>query len=223
MGYGEFGRESGGSDVKRGAIVLAGGRNTRMGTEKWLLSIGGVTVLERVVNELGPRVDDVAVVLPFEADETAAARVTALLAGRGVRLLRDAEPDGGPLVGIAAGLAAIEGETALVSASDMPFVRWAVAEALFDACERSGADAAVPLRNGRLHPLFAVYRKTTLPTLRTYRNDGGRKVLGWIERLETAYVGDETLSSLDPDETAFFNMNAKPDYEEALRRIRSQE
>jgi molybdopterin-guanine dinucleotide biosynthesis protein A len=199
--------------MSRGVIVLAGGNNSRMGREKWLLRLDGRTVLERIIETFIDKVDSVTVVLPYGSegrDESVVEQVTNRL---GAALTRDEEGGVGPLAGVLAGFRHSQAEWNLIAASDMPFVQWPVAERLFAVCETSGADGAIPVRMGRAHPLFAVYRRTGLGPLEAYRQEGGRKVMEWAGRLHTVEVTDEQLSPLDPEGVAFFNMNTKEDYE----------
>ena len=48
--------------MTRGAVILCGGRSTRMGRDKATLPFGDATLLERVVAILQPLVDEVTVV-----------------------------------------------------------------------------------------------------------------------------------------------------------------
>lgn len=201
--------------LNRGAIVLAGGKSSRMGRDKWRIELGGRTVLERIADELRGKVDALTVVLPFDA---AAATLREVEASLGARAIRDETAGGGPLAGIAAGLRAFAGDAALVAAADMPFVRWPLAAALFAACEAPGVDCALPVVAGRAHPLFAAYRRDVLASLDAYYRDDGRKVTEWVGRLRAATLDEAALARVGADETALFNMNA-PEHVEIAERM----
>ncbi|HZG88227.1 molybdenum cofactor guanylyltransferase [Paenibacillus sp.] len=207
--------------MKRGVILLAGGENRRMGAEKWLLPLGGVPVLGRLASAFAGKADDLAVVLPYGADRALRARAEEAADGVQIRWLTDAEPSAGPLAGIEAAMSGSDCDCFLACAADMPFARWDIASLLFDICEKEGVQAAVPVRGGRLQPLFAVYRKDALTALQAYRTEGGRKVMGWIDRLQASIVPEDRFALLDPDERALFNMNTPEDYEKARRWIDS--
>lgn len=198
--------------MERGLIVLAGGKNVRMGRVKWLLPVGGQPVLGTIVDVLCGHVEDVVIVLPYGADERLRRQAVGAVGGGSVRWLQDEQPAGGPLAGLAVALKHSPCERNLVVAADMPFVRRDVAELLFRACERQGTDAAVPVSGGRMHPLFAVYHRRTLPSLLAYRDGSGRKVMDWLAALHVAKVEGEELKHADPDGAAFFNMNTEEDY-----------
>jgi len=204
--------------MSRSVVILAGGANRRMGAEKWLLPVGGTPVLGRLVRALDGIADDVAVVLPWGASEALRAKAEAAAGGglrSGVRWVADEEPDAGPLAGIEAAFAGAAGERCAVVAADMPFPRRELLEALFEVCRDAGAEAAIPERGGRLHPLFAVYRTDTLEKLRSYRRRGGRKVMEWLGGLNAVVLAEAETAAFDPDGTALFNMNTPDDYDRA--------
>src|SRR5262245_44239294 len=99
-----------------GGIVLCGGRSSRMGRPKAWLPVGGELLLQRVVRVVRQAADPVVVVAAPGQD------VPPLPAG--VDVVRDDIEGRGPLQGLAAGLAALEGtaEVAYLSACDVPFL-----------------------------------------------------------------------------------------------------
>jgi molybdenum cofactor guanylyltransferase len=185
-----------------------------MGTDKWLLRIGGQTVLERTVSILIDRVETLTIVLEHGGEETM--KMPSSLMYRGdVSIIHDPVPNNGPLAGIAAGLANSDSEYHLIAAADMPFLSWRLAERLFKECERQRCSAIVPEAGGKLHPLFAVYHASTLESLTDYIAEGGRKVMEWLGRLGTIVLPEDEVWRLDPEGIALFNMNRPEDYEKA--------
>lgn len=206
--------------ARRSVVILAGGSSRRMGADKWLLPLGGEPVLSRLVRSLDRVGDEIAIVLPWGASDTLRRRaVTAVLAVRPetpVRWLTDEEPDAGPLAGLkAAATSSGIGGLILATAADMPFARRELAESLFRRCDESGAEAVVPERGGRRHPLFAVYAASAFDRLQAYRRIGGRKVMEWLENVNVEILPEGETAALDPEGTALFNMNTPDDYERA--------
>jgi molybdopterin-guanine dinucleotide biosynthesis protein A len=131
------------------AVVLAGGRSRRMGTDKALISLGGMTLIERVAAEAAL----VAAEVWISANDPAPYRFL----GRPV--IPDRFPGRGPLAGLDAGFASSEQPAILLLACDLPNVRAPWLAAL--AGSLSGWDAVLPVTSdGRLHPLCAVYGRT---------------------------------------------------------------
>jgi len=132
------------------AIVLAGGRSTRFGSDKSLALLRGEPLLAHVLRNCAARFPEVLLV----AKEPS--RYGAFCGG--AVLVRDRSPDSTPLAGIEAGLAATSAEVAFCCAGDMPFaVDRALLDALFEALRDH--DAAVPVNGGYLQPLCALYRR----------------------------------------------------------------
>ena len=191
-------------------VVLAGGRSTRMGLDKLLVVIGGVTLIERVVAPLKGACEEVLVV-----------GATSAPLPPGTRPVPDLRSDrAGPLAGIEAGLAAARNPSVFVAAADMPFLTEAVVTGL---SVRLGGDVrvAVPRHNGRRHPLCASYDRELLPTIRALLDDGERAVvraLGVCEGVE--YVDEEELRRLGDPDLFLMNVNSPEDLARAERRER---
>ncbi|HYK74802.1 MAG TPA: molybdenum cofactor guanylyltransferase, partial [Pseudoneobacillus sp.] len=121
-----------------------------MGTNKALLKLGNQTVIEKVIEEMRPITAELIVVTnTFEDYEFL-----------GLPLVADLRKGLGPLAGLEAGLLASSNEKNMVVACDMPFISQSLAKLLLD--QLADYDAAVPNVEGRLHPLFAAYRKSCL-------------------------------------------------------------
>src|SRR5437763_2458941 len=102
--------------MKTAGVVLCGGRSSRMGVPKAWLPFGGELMLQRVVRVLREAVGPVVVVAAPGQD------VPPLPSD--VEIVRDEVEGRGPLAGLAAGLAALEGkaDAAYLSACDVPFL-----------------------------------------------------------------------------------------------------
>ncbi len=185
-----------------GAIVLAGGKSSRMGCDKALLEFGGMTILERTISALLKLTPDVLVV----SDSTDRYK---LACGR---LITDLYPGIGPVGGLLTGLNAVGEGYHYVVACDMPFLNPNVLALLMRAAE-SPLDAVVPERNGMPEPLCGVYSQAARHKLMKYLEDGGSSARGALEVLNTRRVGEGVLRRLDPDGRCFDSANTIEDYE----------
>ncbi len=136
--------------MPRAALVLAGGRGTRLGgARKVALDIAGASALDRVLAACAGWMT----IVVGPAD---------LRVPPGVVLVTDEPPFGGPVSGLRAGLAVLPDESDLVAvlAADQPFV---TAEAL-EALVRGVADgeAAAYVTGGGVEFLCAVWRAPAL-------------------------------------------------------------
>jgi len=202
-------------------IVLAGGRSERMGRPKAELDWRGDSLAEVVCRTL-----ETAGAAPVVVVRAAGQDLPALPAS--VEIVEDARPGRGPLEALAAGLRAIPTATerAFVSAVDAPFLAPAFVTCVVSAIERN-VDAAVPVHDGKPHPLAAAYRVS--PTLQAVeRRLGGTdlSIRGLLDdlrvrRLEEAdLLAYPRLRAADPQLDSLVNLNTPQDYEEAASRGR---
>jgi molybdenum cofactor guanylyltransferase len=199
-------------------IVLAGGRSSRMGTPKAALEWHGSTLLRRTVGILA-RVADGPVVVVRAPGQS----LPGLPAAIGV--VDDPREGLGPVQGLAAGLAAVDGqaEIAFVCSTDLPFLHPAFARRVLRAVA-DGADVGLPVARGYNQPLAAAYRTALAPVAeRLVREQRLRPAFLFDEcvvaRLdEAALRADPILAALDPDLDSVLNVNEPADYEAARAR-----
>ena len=186
-------------------VILAGGQATRMGGgDKGLLTLGGQSLLARVIDRLEPQVGGM--VLNANGD---AARFVAV----GLPVVPDSIAGfAGPLAGVLAGLdwAAEQGADAIVTAAaDTPFFPCDLVPQLLLRSEGMAHPlvlAATPdaKRGQARHPTFGLWPVALRNDLRAALQGGLRKVVLWTDQ----HGGREALF---PDEAAFFNVNTPDD------------
>lgn len=186
-------------------VILAGGQATRMGGgDKGLLTLGGQSLLSRVIDRLEPQVGGMALNANGDA---------ARFAGFDLPVLPDSiEGFAGPLAGVLAGLdwAADQGADAIVTAAaDTPFFPCDLVPQLLLRSEGMAHPlvlAATPdaKRGQARHPTFGLWPVALRDDLRAALQGGLRKVVMWTDQ----HGGREALF---PDEAAFFNVNTPED------------
>jgi molybdopterin-guanine dinucleotide biosynthesis protein A len=197
------------SPPRAGGIVLCGGQSKRMGRPKAWLPFAGELMLPRVVRLLGTTVRPIVVVAAPDQE-------TPPLPAE-VQLVRDEERGRGPLQGLAAGLAALEGraEAAYTSSCDVPFLRPEFVRRLLELLGEQRI--CVPRVGGYHHPLAAVYRIEILPTVRRLLAEDQLRPFFLFEAEPTRVVEPAELADVDPAFQSLRNLNAPEDYEQALR------
>jgi molybdopterin-guanine dinucleotide biosynthesis protein A len=180
-----------------------------MGRPKAWLPFGDQTVIERVVAQVGEAVSAV-IVVGAQGQELPALPTA-------VKIVHDDVPDQGPLGGLAAGLAATSCgcEAVYLSSCDAPFVNPALVRRLFELL--GNKTCCVPRVGGRLHPLSAVYRVGVLDKVREHLRKSRLRMLELVEDLPARIVATGAFADVDPDLKAFWNLNTKENYEQALR------
>ena len=187
------------------AVILCGGRSTRMGQDKATLLAGHETFLERAIRVARESADDVIVVA------RAAQQVPP-----DVRVVHDPVEDLGPLAGIAEGLAASSTDLNIVIACDMPLIKPAVLQRLVESI--GDHDACVAVVDGHASVLCGVYRSRVAPIATQLLDRGERRVTAFVDQLKTKRVDAALLRDIDPDLETFFSC----DTPEAYRRLMAE-
>jgi molybdenum cofactor guanylyltransferase len=193
--------------MKAAAIILSGGKSSRMGTNKALLKINEKTNIERIADTLSLLFDEMILVTndpePYQF--------------LGVKIVKDHYPGMGPLAGVHAGLMASNYDLNFVVACDMPFVSGELAEALVN--NGANYDAVIPVLNGRQQPLFSVFQKRTADRIGECIKNERLRMKDLLDDLNVLYMTEQELqaySRVDLDRV-FFNMNHPNEYEEAKK------
>lgn len=196
--------------LKTTAIILAGGKSSRMGTNKALLPLNGKTVIEGIVSSLEKVADNLLIVTNTFSDYEFLH----------LPMIEDKRKGMGPLAGIEAGLSATESERNLFVACDMPFFSVELGRYLLSCLE--DYQAAVLEVSGTLHPLFGAYRKETLGAVTKSLDEGQLRIRHFLNSLQTRIVKNKELESLGYSEGDLyvFNMNNPDEYEEAKRKVK---
>ena len=192
-------------------IVAAGGRSTRMGTDKRFLPLDGETLLAHMLRK-GSAAGVHSIVLAAEGERS---DLAALAEEYGAYLVTDEIPAQGPAAAIAAGLAAAKTEWALVLSGDMPFYDFELVRALLP--EATGdTQVVLPTISGYWQPLAALYRRDAGTAFAAAIARGDRK-LGIILRELTVKELPLTV-----DAGIFFNVNTPASYRLALGRLANE-
>ncbi|WP_445636037.1 molybdenum cofactor guanylyltransferase [Nostoc sp. DSM 114161] len=186
------------------AIVLAGGKSSRMGQDKALISVQGMPLLERVSRIAKGCADTVYIVTPWPE------RYQDLLLS-GCHFIREVPISGeslahGPLVGFAQGLAQVQTEWVLLLACDLPKLKVEVLQEWATRLDGVGDNAIAALAHHPKgwEPLCGFYRRRCLPQLLDFINQGGRSFQEWLRQYPV-----EVLPLPEPE--MLFNCNTPED------------
>ena len=188
------------------AIVLAGGRSSRMGAPKALLLFDGEPLIVHVVAMLR-RLFAAVVVVAAPDQELPSLPVT---------LVRDDVPFQGPVGGICYGLRATGADVNFVTACDSAFLSPRLISHLLT--QISHHDVVVPHWQGRLQPLHAVYRRSVLPLLEGQLARGELRLAALFDTVRIRRIDEDEIRLFDPEGWSLFNMNTPADYAGALKR-----
>jgi len=203
--------------MRIGGIILCGGRSSRMGQPKAWLPFGDEVMLQRIVRIVRGVVDPVTVVAAPGQDVPELAQE--------VDIVRDEIEGKGPLGGLAAGLAALEGrvEAAYLSSCDVPFLKTAfiakVLSFLSPASCPLSPEIAVPRIGDYHHPLAAAYRVSVLPHVRELLAAERLRPVFLFDAVPTRVIEPFELADVDPEFHSLQNLNTPEEYASALQEL----
>lgn len=201
--------------IDAGAIILAGGKSSRMGSPKAALDWHGSTLLRRVTGLAARTVDGPVVVV--RAPEQGLPDLAS-----SIEVVSDAREGRGPMQGLAAGLAAIgeRAEVVYVSSTDVPLLHPAFMRHVIGAVT-DDVDIVLPEIHGFRQPLSAAYRPRILPAVHALIAADQLKPAFLFDRcrvlaLDAAtMLRDPALAALDPGLASVSNLNDPDDYQAA--------
>ncbi|MDO8303688.1 MAG: NTP transferase domain-containing protein [Sedimentisphaerales bacterium] len=178
---------------KAAAIVMAGGQSRRMETDKSMLHINGRSMIEAICQQL---VGNFEQILISDKEESA-------LAFLGFSVIKDKISGQGPLMGIVSALESSTNQLNFVTACDIPYIDLKFVRRMLREAE--GFDAVIPIRDdGKIEPLFAIYRKSVVPAINNVLSAGGRKIRDFFDQCKVKYI------PLDAEN--FANLNTITEY-----------
>lgn len=164
------------------AVILAGGKSSRLGRDKALVEIGGKPLIECIRDRLKPNFTELLI----------SANDPEKYAFLGEKIVPDSILNSGPLGGIEACLESASHDRVVfvpcdVPDFDLPLLRRMLADV-------EGFDGVVPVTSeGMYEPLFAVYRRSVLPLVRESLDSGRKRVIGFYEscRMKQVHLRDD--------------------------------
>lgn len=175
--------------------IMAGGKSSRMGTDKSFVSILGKPMVEHVLDQIRGLGGET-IIMTNNVDH---------YSYLGLAIYGDLYPDYGPLGGLHAALYHASLPSVLVVACDMPWLNPLLLNYL--AGLRNSADVIVPRWHNYPEPLHAVYSKTCLAAIEENLQLGQLKTISFYEQVNVRYVEREELAQFDPAGRSFSNIN----------------
>jgi molybdopterin-guanine dinucleotide biosynthesis protein A len=191
--------------VKITGIILAGGKNLRMGRNKAFLEIKGRRIIDRTKSLFLEIFDEVLLVTNSPLDYL----------DLNLRTVADLIPDKGSLGGIYTGLFHSSHTHAFVAACDMPFLNPGLIGRLIQLAPDH--DIVIPKTEDGLQPLHAVYSQRCLPFMEELLRQENLKIIDFFQKVKKREVPPEEILPFDPRLSSFRNVNTPEDLEEIQR------
>jgi len=185
------------------AFILAGGKSSRMGSDKAFLHLGDETLLAHALKLAGAVTEEVKIV----GDATKFSPFG--------RVVEDVYRNRGPLGGIHAALSASSIDLNLMLAVDLPFVDADFLQYLLARARGSTAIVTLPRAAGGLQPLCAVYRRPFAEIAEEALRNGRNKIDSLFAKAGTCVIEDDELVRAGFSPEMFRNLNTPDDLEKA--------
>jgi len=181
-----------------GAIILAGGKSRRFGTDKAVYSFQGKPLIENVIKIVERVTRNIFIISnsPEQMDFL------------NYPVFQDIIQGAGPLGGIYTGLIHSEFELNLVLPCDMPHISTDCLDFLIS--NTNGNDITVPLHKNRLEPLCAVYSRSCIPHIKDQIETKDVQVFQFYDKVDTLKINFSDDLPFYNDRL-FSNINFKQD------------
>ena len=199
-------------------VILAGGKNSRIGLNKAFLEIGGKKIIDRTIEIYKKIFDEILIITNTPEDYQYLTESVILSEAKNLKLkiYTDLIPHRGSLGGIYTGLYYSKSDYAFFAACDMPFLNERVIRHIIKVAR--DYDIIVPYFKHRLHPLHAVYSKKCLPIMREMVEKERLKIKDIISKAKASPYKVKVKRVTDIPETKpppFFNINTIEDFKRA--------
>ena len=185
--------------------ILAGGRSSRMGTDKAFVRVLGRPLIEEILSQSAGLGLESLIITNRPAE----------YAYLGVPLFGDVLPDTGPLGGLYSALHSATRPHVLCIACDMPFVVRPLLDYLISLIPEG--DAVVPRLDGEAEPFRAIYSRACLAPIRAALDADRMRMISFFPDVRVRFVDEAEIDQFDPQHLSFFNVNTPEDLEQARR------
>lgn len=192
--------------IQFSAVILAGGKSSRMGRDKALIEIQGRSLLEKICLLARQCTDEVYIITPWVEKYQKIIPENCHIIQEIIS--PEASNPHGPLIGFAQALTHLDTDWVLLLACDLPHLTASEIQKWSRDLETTPPDAIalLPKSPQGWEPLCGFYRRSCSPSLNQYINRGGRSFQKW---LENSIVKELTVS----DRRLLFNCNTPADLE----------
>jgi molybdopterin-guanine dinucleotide biosynthesis protein A len=183
-------------------IILAGGRNSRMGINKAFLEIDGTRVINNILAVYQKIFSEIIIVTNDPLSYTEFSETL---------IVTDIYKEKGALGGIYTGLFYATYDYSFVAACDMPFLN---EDFIIYLTGQAGKhDIIVPELPEGFQPLHAIYSRNCLSHIKKLLIADKLKIAGFYKEVRLLSIPEEKIKPFNKDGRLFFNVNTPEDLE----------
>lgn len=188
-------------EIFKTAVILAGGKSTRMGFDKQFLEINERRLMKNLIFELGKEFQDIIIVTnkPEEYKNSPC------------RIFSDEIKEIGPLSGIHVGLKNSRSQYTYFIACDMPNINMDYIWHMKNEIIKSKAEACVSKKEGNIEPFNSFYSIDILDKVEELIKNNIRSMLALINSIKILVIDENTLKKYNKLFDMFVNLNTRED------------
>lgn len=185
------------------AIILAGGKSSRFGSNKALYEINQKPMLINIIEKLEPIFGKIYVIGNKEYKYDGLYNT---------EYITDIIPDKGPLGGLYTGLKTTNSKYNYLQACDMPFVSKEYLEYMKNyIANNKGYDAYIPKKKGYLEPFVGIYHKRIKKHILNLIKQDKLNFDYLFQEINIKVIEEKNIKKVADTERIFFNINKKED------------
>lgn len=193
------------------AIILSGGKSSRMGFDKQFLTVDEGRVIDILIKKLKDEFSDIVIVTnkpeEYKEDKYSSYKIVSdIIVGKG------------PLSGIHVGLKNTMSQYAYFIACDMPYVNLDYIRYMKKKITDSLPDACVSKTQEHTEVFNSFYSKDIIVDIERQLNEDKRSVNSLLKTIDTLYVSEREVSEFNKNMNMFMNLNTPLELEEFVKR-----
>ncbi|GFP76026.1 molybdenum cofactor guanylyltransferase [Clostridium fungisolvens] len=188
-------------NIFKTAVILAGGKSSRMGFDKQFLKFEDKQLIDVVAEKLYTNFEEV-IVISNKPD---------YYRDSPYKVISDKVEGIGPISGIYEGLKAAKGQYVYFIACDMPIINLEFIEFMKDRLIEENKQCCIVERENYIEPFNAFYSKSLLQKVEQMIQEDKRSLKYLIKASDTLYIKEEKVKSFDYSFEMFMNLNTKED------------
>ena len=183
------------------AIILAGGKSSRMGFDKQFLKIDQRRLMDSLINKLKKEFKEIIIVT----------NKPEYYIGLSHKIITDRLKEKGPLGGIHAGLLESSSKYGFVVACDMPNINMEYVSYMKDCMEDENLDGCVTNFMDWIEPFSSFYSRDLVSDIEAHIKSGRRSINSMLKNLNIKYIEEDIARDFSPNWDMFLNLNTRKD------------
>lgn len=190
------------------AIILAGGKSSRMGFDKQFLELNEKRLISTIIENLKDEFEEFIIVTnkPESYEDFP------------YKILTDKIKDKGPLGGIHAGLSEASSKYSFVIACDMPNINLEYIKYMKSSIENTNYDGVITKSKEWIEPFNSLYSKEILYDLEETLLKGEKMIYPFLKGKNIFYIEEYIAKKFTPNWEIFINLNTQEELEKYLNK-----